>query len=65
LTYTGQVRAQFQGDPVDMVADEKSVHFTSGSTRDVRFWSTNDPYLYMVYTILTANLFVLFVVRLR
>ena len=51
----GQVCAQFEGGPVDMVAGEKSVQIASGSIRNARFWSTDDPYLYAVYSILTVD----------
>ena len=51
----GRVRAQFEGDPVDMVDDEKSVQVATGSLKEARFWSTDDPYLYDVYTILKVD----------
>lgn len=52
VDHTGRVRAQFEGDPVDMVDGEKSVLMASGAVKDARFWSPDDPYLYVVYTIL-------------
>jgi beta-galactosidase len=55
VDHTGQIRAQFEGDPVDMVDGEKSVQMASGSIKGARFWSTSDPYLYAVYSILKVN----------
>lgn len=51
----GQVRAQFDGDPVDMVDGEKSVLMAMGGLKGARFWSPDDPYLYEVYTILKVD----------
>lgn len=51
----GAVRAQFEGDPVDMVDGEKSVQTATGTLRNARFWSDEDPYLYDVYTILKVD----------
>jgi beta-galactosidase len=51
----GHVRAQFEGDPVDMVDGEKSVLNATGGLKDARFWSVEDPYLYDVYSILKVN----------
>lgn len=51
----GQIRARFEADPVDMVDGEKSVQIASGSITDARFWSTDDPYLYDVHTMLTVD----------
>jgi beta-galactosidase len=51
----GKIHAEFDGDPVDMVDGEKSVMSASGSLKDTRFWSVEDPYLYDVYTILKVN----------
>jgi beta-galactosidase len=55
IDHAGEIRAQFEGDPVDMVDGEKSVQIASGSIKDARFWSTDDPYLYAVYRILKVN----------
>ena len=41
---TGQVRARFDGEPVDMVDGEKTVS-AAGSLKSARFWSPEDPYL--------------------
>jgi beta-galactosidase len=55
VDHTGQVRAQFDGDPVDMVDGEKSVQSATGSLKNARFWSDEDPYMYDVYTILKVD----------
>jgi beta-galactosidase len=51
----GIARAKFASDSVDMVSGEKSVIEASDTLRDARFWSTEDPYLYDVYTTLTVD----------
>jgi beta-galactosidase len=51
----GQVRARFEGEPVDMVDGEKSVLTAAGALRGARFWSPEDPYLYDVYTVLKVD----------
>ena len=51
----GQVRAHFDGDPVDMVDGEKTVLTAMGGLRDARFWCPEDPYLYNVYAILNVD----------
>ena len=55
VDHEGHVRAQFDGDPVDMVDGEKSVMSATGGLKDARFWSTDDPYLYDVYTTLKVD----------
>ena len=55
VDHTGRVRAQFEGDPVDMVDGEKSVLSASGPLASARFWSVEDPYLYDVYSILKVG----------
>jgi len=55
VDHAGRVCAQFEGDPVDMVDGEKSVQTATGSLKDARFWSTEDPYLYDVYSILKVD----------
>jgi beta-galactosidase len=55
VDHKGQVCAQFDGDPVDMVTGEKSVLMASGPLKQARFWSTKNPYMYAVYTILKVN----------
>jgi beta-galactosidase len=51
----GQVCARFEGDPVDMVDGEKTVLTAAGALKGARFWSPEDPHLYVVYTILTVD----------
>src|ERR1022692_3974662 len=51
----GQVRARLAGNSVDMVDGEKTVLNASGALKGARFWSTDDPYLYDVYSILTVD----------
>jgi beta-galactosidase len=55
VDHTGTVRAEFDGDPVDMVDGEKSVMSASGPLKAARWWSVEDPYLYDVYTVLKVN----------
>jgi len=55
VDHDGRVRAQFDGDPVDMVDGEKSVMMATGGLKDTRFWSDVDPYLYDVYSILKVD----------
>jgi beta-galactosidase len=55
VDHTGKVRAEFDGDPVDMVDGEKSVMSATGTLKGARFWSVEDPYLYDVYTVLKVN----------
>lgn len=51
----GVVRARFEGDTSDIVADQAEVLTASGQLTDARFWDVDDPYLYDVYSILTVN----------
>jgi beta-galactosidase len=55
IDHEGHLRAQFDGDPVDMVDGEKSVQQATGNLKDARFWSVEDPYMYDVYTVLKVN----------
>ncbi len=55
VDHSGRIRAQFKGDPVDMVDGKKSVQTATGNLQETRFWSTEDPYLYDVYTILKVD----------
>ena len=55
VDHNGHVCAQFDGDPVDMVDGEKSVMTATGGIKGARFWSTDDPYMYDVYTILNVG----------
>jgi beta-galactosidase len=51
----GVVRAKFDGEPLDMVDSEQSVIEATGPLASARFWSTDDPYLYDVYTVLSVD----------
>jgi beta-galactosidase len=51
----GQISAQFDADPVDMVDGEKDIIVGTGSLKNARFWCPEDPYLYEVFTICTVN----------
>jgi beta-galactosidase len=51
----GTAVAKFTADSVDMVSGEKSVIEATGTLHDARFWSTDEPYLYDVYTVLTVD----------
>jgi beta-galactosidase len=55
VDHSGQVCARFDGDPVDMMDGEKTALTATGGLKDARFWSTDDPYLYNVYTILKVD----------
>ena len=51
----GQVRARFEGEPVEIASAEKRLLTTTGALRNALFWSTEDPYLYDVYTVLKVG----------
>jgi beta-galactosidase len=51
----GQVRARLPGNSVDMVDGEKTILNATGALKSARFWSTEDPYLYDVYSMLTVD----------
>jgi beta-galactosidase len=51
----GIVRAQLSGNTSDLVSGQTETFTASGSLAGARFWDVNDPYLYSVYSILTAN----------
>jgi beta-galactosidase len=55
IDHNGHLCAHFEGDPVDMVDGEKSVQIATGSLANARFWSTDDPYLYDVYSTLKVD----------
>jgi beta-galactosidase len=55
VDHAGRVHATFDSDPVDMVDGEKSVQTATGTLKDARFWSSDDPYLYDVYSILKVD----------
>src|SRR5262249_36362401 len=49
------IRARFGSEPRDLVAGEKSVIEATGSLKDARFWTIDEPYLYDVYTLLSVD----------
>jgi beta-galactosidase len=51
----GVVRAKLDGNTSDLVSGQSEVFTASGTLNDARFWDVKDPYLYHVYSILTAN----------
>jgi beta-galactosidase len=61
----GKQIAKFDGDPIDMVDGEKTVHKVTGKAGGLHFWSPDDPALYDVYTYLTVDGKVVDVVKTR
>jgi beta-galactosidase len=55
VDHNGQVRAQLDGKSVDMVDGERTMLTAAGALKGARFWSTEDPCLYEVYTILKVG----------
>jgi beta-galactosidase len=55
VDHRGRLCAQFNGDPINLMNGEKKVLSAEGSLRNSRFWSTEDPYLYQVYSILKVD----------
>src|SRR6185312_8035645 len=55
LDHRGRIRAHLRGDSVDLPAGKSKVLFAKGSIRDARFWSTEDPYLYHVHSMLEVD----------
>jgi len=55
VDHAGKVGARLAGNSVDMVDGEKTVLNAAGAIKGARFWSTEDPYLYDVYSILTMD----------
>jgi beta-galactosidase len=51
----GNVCAQFQGDPSDLVDGETEIFKASGQLTNANFWSDDHPNLYNVYCTLTVN----------
>jgi beta-galactosidase len=51
----GVVRTKLTGNTIDLAAGQTATLKASGTLTGARFWDTNDPYLYNVYTILTVN----------
>jgi beta-galactosidase len=55
VDHTGIVHAQFDGAPIEMTDGAKTIHRATGTVKDARFWSPDDPQLYDVYTILKVG----------
>jgi beta-galactosidase len=55
VDHAGQAIAHLTADPIDMVDNEKDIVTATGKLANARFWSTDDPYLYDVYTILKVD----------
>jgi beta-galactosidase len=55
VDHSGQIRARFESDPLEIGDGEKAQLAARGRFRGVRFWSIEDPYLYSVYTILKVG----------
>ncbi|HWB86658.1 MAG TPA: DUF4982 domain-containing protein [Bryobacteraceae bacterium] len=55
VDHSGQVRARFQSKPVEIADGAKTVLLASGALKATHFWSTEDPYLYDVYTVLQVD----------
>ncbi len=51
----GDVKAKLEGNTSDLVAGQSEIFRASGQLTNARFWNTDDPYLYNVYSILTVN----------
>jgi len=51
----GVLCARLNGQPADVAPGVASTLTASGALANARFWSTDDPYLYDVYSILTVN----------
>jgi beta-galactosidase len=62
---SGKIVAKFDGDPVDMVDGEKTIHKVTGKANGLTFWSPEHPALYDVYTMLSADGKVVDVVKTR
>jgi beta-galactosidase len=65
VDFSGKQVAKFEGDAVDMVNGEKTIHKAVGRASGLRFWSPEDPVLYDVYTTLSVDNKVVDVVRTR
>jgi beta-galactosidase len=55
VDHRGKICAQFNGDPESLMNGEKKILSAKGELRSARFWSTEDPYLYHVYSILKVD----------
>ena len=51
----GNVAAKFDGDTIDMVANEKDIFHATGKLTNAKFWSPDSPTLYTVYTVLSKD----------
>jgi beta-galactosidase len=61
----GKLCDSFNGDTSDMVNSQSDDIMATGHLTNVHWWSTTDPYLYDVYTILKVNDKVIDVVKTR
>ena len=55
VDHRGQIRARFESDRVDIADGGKIVLTATGTLRNARFWNTEDPYLYNVFSILKVG----------
>ena len=55
VDHRGKICAQFHAAPDSLRNGEKKILSAKGELRNSRFWSTNDPYLYHVYSILKVD----------
>jgi len=51
----GVLRAEFDGKPAEVAANGTSILNATGPLASARFWSTDEPNLYDVYTLLSVN----------
>ncbi|MGN6366807.1 MAG: sugar-binding domain-containing protein [Phycisphaerae bacterium] len=51
----GNIAAKFDGETIDMVANEKDTFHASGKLANAHLWSPDSPTLYTVYTILSKD----------
>ncbi len=51
----GNIKVSFDGQTSDLVAGQSEVFTAEGALTNVNFWSTENPNLYKVYTILKVN----------
>jgi beta-galactosidase len=55
VDHRGQACARYDAEPVDVADNERKILSASGALRNARFWSTEDPYLYNIYSILKVD----------
>lgn len=55
VDHRGRVRAHFDGSSAEVADGDKAILTGTGVVSSARFWSTDDPYLYDVYTILKVD----------